>query len=441
MKRLMVILGLLVLVAGLVAAGGQQEAEDVKESAKAGEEIELTYWSHYGQSPDFVQAFADTANELLPEIGYPNVTVKAEVIEYQGFEVKYLSAFASGKGPDMFCGMAPVWAGKHEVAAPLPEDVASEWDSKLADYLKEWGTWDGERYGFAAEGIIQFLYINVDHFKEAGLDPNDPPQTVDEFIDAAQKLTKRDDDGNIVRAGYAPRHVGHGFGVADKFMPILHIFGGRMLNEDLNQADGYINSADSVAAFQFYQDLVEKYEVVNLDFGKPEPTFQRGQASMIFREGWFGADTKINAPDINFKVYPYITGKRSYAPSNLLPWANMINKNSPYKDICYDLFKAMCSVEADVMLHDPAYPGPAGYPPILEDTYTMDNEYFSGLSYANALKESLKKPVGPSYFFPEIQDVAYIVGEEMVSCLHGTPAKEAADKAAERIDEVLAGMD
>jgi multiple sugar transport system substrate-binding protein len=337
--------------------------------------------------------------------------------------------------------MTPVWAGTHEVAAPLPAAVAEKWDTKLADYLRDWGTWEGTRYGFAAEGIIQFLYINVDHFREAGLDPNNPPQTVDEFLDAARKLTKRDANGNIIRAGYAPRHVGHGFGVADKFMPILHIFGGRMLNESNTKADGYINSSDSVAAFQAYHDLVHEYEVVNLDFGKPEPTFQRGQASMIFREGWFGADTKANAPDINFKVVPYISGKEDYAPSNLLPWANMINKNSPHTKVSFDLFDAMATVEADVMLHDPAYPGPAGYPPVLRETYSMDNEYFSGLSYAEALLGSLEKPVGPSYFFPEIQDVAYIVGEELVSCLHGTPAQEAADRAAQRIDEVLAGLD
>jgi hypothetical protein len=69
----------------------------------------------------------------------------------------------------------------------------------------------------------------------------------------------------------------------------------------------------------------------------------------------------------------------------------------------------------------------------------MDNDYFSSLSYAEALLKSLEKPVGPSYFFSEIQDVAYIVGEEMVSSLHGTPAQQAADKAAERIDSVLEG--
>jgi fructooligosaccharide transport system substrate-binding protein len=435
MKRIVIFIFIGLLVSGFLYAEGKQEAKGVEE----GEPVELVYWSHYGQSPPFVHAFADTANKILPEIGYPNVKVKAEVIEYQGFEVKYLSAFAAGKGPDMFCGMAPVWAGaggKHEVAVPLPDDVAKVWDENLADYLKAWGTHDGKRYGFAAEGIIQMLYINAGHFNEVGLNPDDPPQTVDEFVAAAKKLTQKDSSGNITRAGYAPRHVGHGFGVADKFMPILHIFGGRMLNKDLDKAEGYINGPNSVNAFQWYQDLVEEYEVVNLDFGKPEPTFQRGQTSMIFREGWFGADTKKNAPNIDFEVAPYISGRESYAPSNLLPWANMISKNSDYQEVCFQLFKEMCTPEADVMLHEPA-----GYPPILKGTYTMDNSYFASLSYAEALMKSLEKPVGPSYFFPEIQDVAYIVGEEMVSCLHGTAAQDAADTAAERIDKVLAGME
>ena len=36
--------------------------------------------------------------------------------------------------------------------------------------------------------------INVDHFKEAGLDPDKPPATWTELIDDAKKLTKRDGD-------------------------------------------------------------------------------------------------------------------------------------------------------------------------------------------------------------------------------------------------------
>lgn len=44
------------------------------------------------------------------------------------------------------------------------------------------------------------LYINIDAFKEAGLDPENPPKTIDELAKAAEKLKKLDGD-RIVRNG------------------------------------------------------------------------------------------------------------------------------------------------------------------------------------------------------------------------------------------------
>ena len=38
------------------------------------------------------------------------------------------------------------------------------------------------------------LYVNADHFKEAGLDPDKPPRTWDELTAAAVRLTKREGD-------------------------------------------------------------------------------------------------------------------------------------------------------------------------------------------------------------------------------------------------------
>lgn len=45
--------------------------------------------------------------------------------------------------------------------------------------------------------------------------------------------------GQNQRSGYHPRCLGQGLGVADTFLPIAHIFGGRLLSEDLKKADGY----------------------------------------------------------------------------------------------------------------------------------------------------------------------------------------------------------
>src|SRR5262249_59312701 len=38
------------------------------------------------------------------------------------------------------------------------------------------------------------LYYNADQFREAGLDPDRPPQTWDDLVAAAKKLTKREGD-------------------------------------------------------------------------------------------------------------------------------------------------------------------------------------------------------------------------------------------------------
>ncbi len=406
---------------------------------KSSEPIEFIYWSVFGQSPPFVTAFGEVGTKFLRANGFPNATVKAEIASFEGYEQKYLSAFASGKGPDIFVGMAPAWGmdgGLNPVAVLLPQDLAKLYDSKLAPFLASWGTYKGKRYGFAVEGLMQMLYINTDHFKEAGLDPNKAPRTSEEFVEAAQKLTKRDASGKIIRSGYHPRYLGQGLGVADKFLPIVHIFGGRMLSEDMKKADGYINSPNSIAAFQFYYDLVYKYKVVNLDFGMPERAFEQGLTSMVFREGYLAGDILEKAPNIHFKVFPYIVATKDYAPSNLLTWANMVSKNCKHQDIAFELFRLLACVEADVGLHKPAL-----YEPVLTDSYKPPtNEYLRSLPYGQALMESLKKKIGPEYIHPKLDAIAYVVGEELTACVKGTAPKVAADRAAKRIEEALASF-
>ena len=422
----------LLLCVGMFASGVQDKTPEGP--------VTLVFWSNYDQSPDFVQAFAETANTLLPRIGLANVKCRAEAIPYDSFIEKFVSAFTAGQGPDMFdANNAEVWAedgGKYKQAVAWPNDISKAWESRLAPMYVQWGTFKGKRYGFPTEGNIQMLYINTDYFKQAGLDIN-TPNTLDEFLSSAQKLTVTDSNGKITRSGYAPRYSGQGLGVADKFLSIVHIFGGRMLNEGLNKAEGYINGPDSVAAFQFYYDLVYKHKVVNLEFGKPEEAFQQGLTAMAFREGWLAFDIQQKAPNIKFKVLPYISHKKNFAPSSTLPGAIMISKDSKYKDICFKLVKAWAEAgpEADVMFHKSA-----GYPPVLKATYSMSNEWFASLPFAEALQKTLDKKLGPEYFFPGLNDISYMLGEEIVSCLRGTPPQEAANKAAKRIDEVLSSQ-
>ncbi|QQO10981.1 ABC transporter substrate-binding protein [Breznakiella homolactica] len=427
-----IVLCLAVLWTAAVFAGGQNDGD-------GGKPIELVYWSHYGQSPQFVQAFADASNAALKKIGYDNVTCRAEVIEYSGYETKYLTAFASGKGPDMFLARASDYAlegGANPIALPFPADLEKTWTDALAGAYKDDGMFGGKRYGFPSEGgSVQMLYINTDYMKEAGLNPEtDYPKTVDEFIEAAQKMTKYDGRNAIVRSGYHPRFLGGGEGVSGKFIPLIHQFGGRVLSEDLKTAKGYINGPGSAAAFQFYQDLVTKYRVVNLEFGAPETAFQSGQTAMIFREGWFAQDIIDKAPNINFIVVPYISGTKNLAShGGGAPWSNMINAKSKHVDICVALFKELAKPEYDIMLHEPA-----GYPPVLGATMTMDNPYFGKLPYAEAMIGSLSKAPAPIYdVSPKYSSVAYMVGDSVAAVVNGANVKTELDKLADKMQVVL----
>jgi multiple sugar transport system substrate-binding protein len=436
MKRLITISLFLSVLAGVcVFAGGGQQ------STKSDAPVELVYWSNYGQSPAFVQAFGDSANMAFKKLGYNNVTCRAEIIEYASYETKYLTAFASGTGPDMFLASVPDFAmegGVNPVAIPFPTDLEKLWTDALAVLLKNSGMFQGKRYGFPAEGegLYQFLYINTDHFKEAGLDPaRDYPKNVDEFITVAKKLTKYDAAGKIIRSGYQPRFLGVNTGVAGKFISIIHQFDGRVLSEDLKYAKGYINGPQSIAAFQFYQDLVTKHKVSNLEFGAPETSFQSGQTSMIFREGYFAQDTVDKAPNIKFAVLPYISGVKNAIPTQggESGWTNMINAKSKHVDLCFELFKEFVKPEYDVALHEPGK-----YTPVLAATMNMQNPYFGKLLFAQAIIDSMSKGPAPSYdTIAKWGNLSPLLGDSVAAVLNGANVKTELDDLAEKMQVIL----
>lgn len=73
----------------------------------------------------------------------------------------------------------------------------SDFEKNIVDYYK----FDGKFYAMPFNTSTPIMYYNKTAFKEAGLDPNNPPRTWDDFHLAAQKLTKK--DGSTTRYGAA----------------------------------------------------------------------------------------------------------------------------------------------------------------------------------------------------------------------------------------------
>ncbi|MDR1586199.1 MAG: hypothetical protein LBS57_01945, partial [Treponema sp.] len=89
MKKMIAILLILARLAPVFAGGGKETG-----GTSTTEPVKLVFWHHQLQAVNNFKAFAGIANEIFVKLGYPNVTMTSEQIEYQGYLAKYVSAFS-----------------------------------------------------------------------------------------------------------------------------------------------------------------------------------------------------------------------------------------------------------------------------------------------------------------------------------------------------------
>lgn len=174
------------------------------------------------------------------------------------------------------------------MAFPMPDWAERGWvapvDDVVTPYLaSKWpkGIWDAAEYEgkhYFVPHLLQpsLLYWNKKLFKEAGLDPDQPPRDWQELLDYAKKLTKDGQWGFVYPAGKIER------------APILfysYFLGmnaGKLWNEDGSPA---FNGPVGVEALQFMVDLIKTHKVtpegvVNWDTGMVSDIFKEGTAAM-----------------------------------------------------------------------------------------------------------------------------------------------------------------
>ncbi len=390
----------------------------------------LVFWTHWEQNPEFNKWYETKGKEFAKKTGYE---VEVVTIPYQGYEAKYLAAFmAKGGAPDMFMGMTHHWCGQYDFCDKMPDDLAKTWDENLPKYMLPIGKWKGVRYGMPIEhGNFQQMYINVDMFKTAGLNPDRAPKTFDEWLAAMKKLSVYDAKGEPVQVGFAIRSKGHPVGITDKFLPFAHAFGARMLSPDLDKATGYANSPEMVAALTFFGNLVLKDKVASLAFGNPEDAFGQKRAAVIFRESWFFGWVKKNAPEVNFKVYALPCGKACPGIGALFPWTDLVFKNSPNKQMAWEFHRFISNAKDDLDHHQVE-----GILPVW--TANLESPYVKSRPDYLSTKEMLAQPVPPTYFHPKSNELATAFGEAVVGVLFGKgQPKPLLDEAATKMDRIL----
>jgi|GEM_PF-6505576 len=120
---------------------------------------------------------------------------------------QFIAAVVSGTAPDGYYGY---WDWVLPLASmglirPLDPYVSKSKDITFNDFLPfaiKWFEWEGKHYAFPWDVNFDVLFWNRDLFEQAGLNPDRPPRTWDEFLKYIKMLTKYDSKGQIVQLGF-----------------------------------------------------------------------------------------------------------------------------------------------------------------------------------------------------------------------------------------------
>ncbi len=223
---------------------------------------------------------------------------------------KLMAAIAGGNPPDLV--ITHDYASAYSFAtqgAFLPLDSAlggagfriSRMNPVFQDVMK----YKGHIYLFPQDSNVNLLYYNTDLFKEAGLDPDNPPKTIDQLDACAEKLTKVN-NGKIERLGFIP------WIDAGDEAPFMwaYMFGANLYNAKTNKVD--LTSGKVANMLNWERKYARKYNPEKIKsftsgFGgafSPDHPFMTGKVAMTINGNWFNNALRIYAPKIKYNIAP-----------------------------------------------------------------------------------------------------------------------------------------
>jgi sn-glycerol 3-phosphate transport system substrate-binding protein len=170
----------------------------------------------------------------------------------------------------------------------------------------------GKTWGIPFQRSTIVLYYNKELFKEAGLDPNRPPQNWKEQVEYAQKLTKRDASGKVTQWGIQIPSTGFPYWL---FQALAIQAGANLMNSAGTQT--YYDKPEVIEALTYWVDLVKKYKVHPegiVDWGTTPKDFFEKKVAMVWTTTGNLTNMRTNAK-FDFGVAMLPAGKQRGSPT------------------------------------------------------------------------------------------------------------------------------
>lgn len=275
--------------------------------------IVLDYWEKWtGHEGEAMRRIVDRFNQSQSRLF-------VRYFSMAGIGQKAMIAIAGGDPPDII-GLwnfsIPAYA---EAGALLPlDDMAAEHGIRREHYAAAiWPllTHRGTLWGTVNTCGSVALFYNRTLFREAGLDPDRPPRTVDELDQYNARLTQRDAAGALRRVGFILTEPGWWSWIWG------YPFGGTLYVPQAERATAA--SAPNIDGYRWVQSYPERYGVQNLlkfqsglgVYGSAEHPFLTGRVAMTNQGPWLANNIVRFKPDLDYAVAPFPVAASQYDPS------------------------------------------------------------------------------------------------------------------------------
>jgi multiple sugar transport system substrate-binding protein len=371
------------------------------------------------------------------EAEHPNIKVEFQTVPGEELFDKLLAQIAAGNPPDaayVSDWMTGAFAQEGGLA-PLDDYVAKSDLIDTSDYVPaflESSQVDGVQYGLPLTSETTGLFYRTDRFEEAGLDPNNPPKTWDEFQQYAEKLTNKDEN-KYGFAVFAPVDE-----AAYNFYPWLWQAGGDQLNPD-DPTDVVWDSEAGQKAADYYANLAQYAppDLLNATAWDARIPFANGDVAMLMAGGWLVGELMTQFPDATGKwaVAPLPQDQRcatTIAGDHVVIFANSKNKEAAYKWI---EFISAPDHMIELNVGTPELPS-ALLPP--RQSLLDDPSLYETRPYMQGFKDNLQCAYVPAADQPRYYEAQQILGEALGRAFYGEiDGKTAVIESAKEAEALL----
>lgn len=220
--------------------------ESSAETPKENDGITISFWNSFtGSDGDMLVKMVDRFNEENED----GITVEMDISS--DLDSQLATAFAAGTGPTLLLSSSAYRFTYGDYLQDI-NDVFDKTSLDKEDFIQSYLDYcsEGESLYFVPFQIVgYYMYWNKDLFEAAGLDPETPPATWDEWNEMAAKIT--DEGANVYGSGIS-------YDYAYQIAHIMQRFGGLAVTNEGGTWTANFENNDGYADFlNMYKTLVD----------------------------------------------------------------------------------------------------------------------------------------------------------------------------------------